>query len=78
MPWDIPKANPRAAPSGLPSENPMASDSSPGSPDNPKAFQQFVPFHPYVTCHIWFTELYTMSIPILLMIQDDLKTTDWN
>ena len=37
-------------------------------PDNPKAFQQFVPLHAYVTCHIWFTELYTMSMPILLMI----------
>ena len=39
---DIPKANPRAAPSGLPSEHPLASDSPQGElfPGLPLAFPQ--------------------------------------
>ena len=43
-PRDFPKANPRAKPEGLPSENPEAFRLSRGRSfsDNPKAFQQFV------------------------------------
>ena len=43
-PRDFPKANPRAQPEGLPSENPEAFRLSRGGSftDNPKAFQQFV------------------------------------
>ena len=43
-PRDFPKANPRAQPEGLPSENPEAFRLSRGRSfsDNPKAFQQFV------------------------------------
>ena len=49
-PRDVPKANLRAQPEGLPSENPEAFRLSRGRSfsDNPKAFQQFV--------RLWFSK----------------------